>query len=86
MYAPSILGKTCTAHFVTLTEEQASKVQEIINKTFENCDLDKRQFLQALELLLRVIEEEAAQKSLEEIGVKVINAKKLELKEIKVKK
>lgn len=37
------LDETCTALFAVLTEEQAAKVQEIINEAFKNHKLNDEQ-------------------------------------------
>ncbi|RIB08540.1 hypothetical protein C2G38_2211416 [Gigaspora rosea] len=51
------LKKECAMSFATLTWVQAIEVQEIIDKAFGNCNLDDEQIPQALEFVLKVIEE-----------------------------
>ncbi|RIB02787.1 hypothetical protein C2G38_2226863 [Gigaspora rosea] len=47
----------CTTLFEALIEEQAVEAQKVINEAFGNCKLDNNQIPQALEFIVKILEE-----------------------------
>ncbi|RIB11228.1 hypothetical protein C2G38_2042832 [Gigaspora rosea] len=70
------LEQECTALFATLTEEQAERVQEIIDEAFGNRNLDDKQIPHALEFLLKVLKEVISLDRAEGIRTPVVAAPK----------